>query len=80
MEWKLKMFKPGDVWRHKACLDMDLIIMSVPYKGLKYFKVKVLYGDRHHGNRLYDNRVETVKIYRKEFPKWELINGIGVLK
>jgi len=66
------MFRPGDRWRHKNCLDIDLIIVAVTYAGPSLTRAKVLYWQRHMG-ALMTTTTETVTIKRKDFGNWQRI-------
>lgn len=66
------MFRPGELWRHKNCLDIDVEIKKVGYMCSEYFKIRVKYWNRHIGVYCW-NDPETVKIKREDFYKWKLI-------
>lgn len=59
-------------WRHKNCLDMDLVVLKIPYHGSEYYKLRVLYQNRHNGI-LYNYNPETIKIYKKDFKNWSWV-------
>lgn len=65
------MFRPWEVWRHNSCLDMDLLIIKIQYRGPTYLKCKVRFVDRK-GN-FFDKGPSTVNIQRKHFEHWRLV-------
>lgn len=66
------MFRPFEKWRHRNCIDIDIIVQKVTYQGLKYFKVKVLYFNRHYKDIIF-SKPDTVKINREDFNNWSLV-------
>jgi len=70
------MFKPGDIWRHKHCLDIDIEIQKIQYRGPDYWKIKVMYWNRHMKTYAHWDS-EIVKIYKTEWPKWKLVNLVN---
>lgn len=66
--------RAGEVYRHKRCLDMDIMVTKIQYRGPTYFKAKVLFINRHNGNLLWESAV-TVKIERSELRNWEHISN-----
>lgn len=42
------MFRVGDICRHRHCLDIDVEIKKVQYRGPDYWELKVAYWNRHY--------------------------------
>jgi hypothetical protein len=68
------MFRPMELWRHKNCLDIDLYICKVQFQHKDYVMAKVMYWN-HRYQAFAHSDSETVKIYRKDFYKWKLVEG-----
>lgn len=71
------MFRPYEVWRHRNCTEIDIEVIKVTYRNPEYIKLKVRYLNRRsflEKNRLINNRPETVRIFKKDFKNWSLIN------
>lgn len=65
------MFKPGEFWRHRRCLDTDIRIGSViEYTGFVLLRIR--YWNRHYGAFAHES-AETVTIQRIDFLNWRLV-------
>lgn len=72
------MFKDGEAWRHRNTTEIDVVFWKVTYRGTNYIRAKVLYLNRQAflpENHLIDTEVQTVRVLRKDFKNWSLING-----
>lgn len=67
------MFRIGELWRNRNCLDIDFIVTRVSYQNAEYVKLNLLYWNRH-GKYVIMPASEQVKIYRKDFHNWELLS------
>lgn len=59
-------------WRHKSCLDMDLVVQKIQWRGPRYIKLRVLYLNRHNGY-FFDHTPETIKINYKDYKNWSKV-------
>lgn len=66
------MFVSGRRYRHRRCLDIDIDIVRVTYRGTKYIKAKVLYWNRWYKTH-HSLQPELVWIKREDFYQWKLI-------
>jgi len=64
------MFRSGDTIRHVNCLDVDLYIHKIQYRGPDYWKVRVSYILQRNGGFL---GMDTVRIKKKDFKNWSII-------
>lgn len=59
----------GHLYRHPRCLDIDLFVVRVQYRGLRYIKVRVRYW--HRTAKAFLNwDAETVTIRCRDLYKW----------
>ena len=61
-------------WRHMSCLDIDLDIVWIRYRGPKYVIVRAIYVNRNWKDGNYIIHTEkALKINTKDFWKWRQI-------
>ncbi len=63
---------PGK-WRHMSCLDVDMQVVKVTYRGPTYVKCKVLWLNRNYNDLLLSPRPETVTVQKKDLWKWSYV-------
>lgn len=63
--------KRGDTIRHMSCLDVELYVMEVTYRGFSYVKLDVYYF--HRVSKLCFNwgKPDLVTIKNEDFWKWQ---------
>ncbi len=61
----------GNLYRHPSCLDVDMYIVKVSYKGPTYIKLKVKWWNRH-GKFFHCD--DTVQVKRKDVKRWVVVN------
>lgn len=59
-------------WRHRSCLDMDLVVLNVAYLDPEIIKLKVLYQNRHNGY-FFDSEHEVIKLKVKDLKNWSKV-------
>lgn len=62
------MFLQTRTYRHKNCLDIDIYVSKITYRGPNYWKLRVFYVHQRLG---YIIEKETVKINKKDFKNWK---------
>jgi hypothetical protein len=60
------MFIKGETYRHRNCLDVDMHVQKVKYKGVRVWKLKVIWVLRN-GVVLEQDKVSVKK---KDFENW----------
>ena len=68
----LDMFRTNERWRHRNCLDIDIIIQKVIYRDIDRMKLKVLYWNRH-GGYLILPKADNIEIKTQDFKNWSLV-------
>jgi hypothetical protein len=66
------MFRPMELWRHRNCLDIDILVLKIQFQHSDYVMAKVKYWNRHYKVFSWADP-ETVKILRSDFSKWTLV-------
>lgn len=65
-------FTRGALYRHRSCLDIDILIANICFVGPKYAVVKVFYIlQRNEG--ILNPEPQTVRIQKKDWPNWTRI-------
>jgi hypothetical protein len=67
--------RAGHVYRHRHCLDMDLYVERVQYRGPSYIVTKVKYWSRD-GKYFYAGGTETIRIQRNHLANWRDVGAI----
>lgn len=64
----------GAVYRHKQCLDIDIEVEEVTYRGPEFILVNIAYLNRNWQNgEFLVLREQNVKLVKKHWPMWERI-------
>jgi hypothetical protein len=66
------MFRRHEKYRHRNCLDIDIVVLNRQYQGREYFKLKVKYVAQRNEDFIFE--YDTIRIYRKDFKHWILRN------
>jgi len=67
-------FKDGARFRHDACLDMDLEILSIRYAGPDYVVANVIYLNRNWENgEFVIDKENNVRLLKEHWPRWNRI-------
>lgn len=61
-------------WRHISSLDLDMLVVKVSYRGVKYIKCHVLWINRHYKDLILFPTPETVKVQVKDLRKWKWVS------
>ena len=69
------MFHKGERWRHQNCIDVDIIVEKVVYRGPNYWKLKVFYWNRHYKDIILPT-TDLVKIKCEDLSKWKLMESV----
>ena len=71
----VKDFTKGNKYRHDFCLDIDIYVVFVLQTTNKYSDLKIIYLNRNYdnGNFVIDYTPENVRIFKKDFGKWNFI-------
>ncbi len=65
------MFKPYSFYQHRNCLDTDIEVIKVSYKGPNYTKLKVNFIDRKHTSYFQSNTLIVIK--KEQYKNWKLV-------
>ena len=64
-------------YRHPHCLDIDIYIVKIQYRGPRYIKARVLYWNRNYKGVVFPTP-KTVKIKLVDIPKWKWVNDATI--
>lgn len=62
--------RKGGTYRHISCLDVDMHVLAIKYIGERYFKLKVVWVNRHSPHILIEQPGQ-VKLMFSDLPKWK---------
>jgi hypothetical protein len=65
------MFRSGKTYRHKSCLDMDMVVVKISHVDDRRTKMRVLYVNRRGG--FYSTEPETVKVWCERYDDWRQV-------
>lgn len=63
--------RQGFKYRHKNCLDMDMLVVNVNFIGKVYITVEVMYLSQHNPSLLYYPESETIRLYNRNLKDWK---------
>lgn len=69
--------RAGHRYRHLRCLDIDIYIVKIQYRGPRYIKARVLYWNRNYKSFIFQTP-ETVRIAREDIPKWREVTDATI--
>lgn len=62
--------KAHTLYRHPSCLDVDMYVVKVEWRGPSYLKLKVKWWNRHGRFFHCDDRV---RVKRSDLAKWSVV-------
>lgn len=65
------MFKPGNLYRHKSTLDIDLYLVREPEDHQDDTELEIKYWNRN--SKCFQPGTEVVRIRKSELPMWEMV-------
>lgn len=65
--------KRNTTYRHRNCIDVDMHIVRILWFTEDYFKLEVVWVNRHHPEVLIPDKI--VRLNRKDLHNWSVVSG-----